>query len=158
MKDHTAQLGSALTADDALSRYAAYERQKAASIPINKAVLFPALLAAGVTTVVVSFDGYGDSGQIEGVEARAGDDILQLPDRSIEFAHADWNANEPQDRSVSLQEGVEALAWDVLTSTHGGWENNDGGFGEVVFDVKAGEIRLDFNLRFSDSEFHRHTF
>ncbi|MGB6176121.1 MAG: DUF6878 family protein [Methylocella sp.] len=32
--------------------------------PGNKAALFAALAAAGVTFVVVTFDGYGDSGQM----------------------------------------------------------------------------------------------
>ena len=40
----------------------------------NKTALFDALAAAGITTVIVNFDGCGDSGQIEMIEARAGDD------------------------------------------------------------------------------------
>ena len=35
----------------------------------NKDALFDALAAAGIETVTVTFDGYGDSGQIEDIEA-----------------------------------------------------------------------------------------
>jgi hypothetical protein len=38
-------------------------------LPQNKTALFDALAAAGITHVAVNFDGYGDSGQIEHVEA-----------------------------------------------------------------------------------------
>src|SRR3546814_5572861 len=44
----------------------------------NKAALFDVLTAVGITSVVVSFDGYGDSGQIEGIEARNADDEVAL--------------------------------------------------------------------------------
>ena len=45
----------------------------------NKTALFDALAAAGITTVIVNFDGCGDSGQIEMIEARASDDASALP-------------------------------------------------------------------------------
>src|SRR3546814_4953625 len=44
---------------------AAREALATALLPVNKTALFDVLAAAAVTTVVVSFDGYGDSGQIE---------------------------------------------------------------------------------------------
>jgi hypothetical protein len=46
------------------TKRAAQERLHAELQPLNKAALFEALSAVGVTLVVVSFDGYGDSGQI----------------------------------------------------------------------------------------------
>ena len=49
--------------------------------PANKAAVFDALTAAGLTIVTVRFDGYGDSGQIEDIEAKAGDDVVALPPR-----------------------------------------------------------------------------
>lgn len=54
----------------------------------NKAALLNALALAGVTRVVVSFDGYGDSGQIENVEAQAGADPGTKPKAS-----SCWNAS-----------------------------------------------------------------
>jgi hypothetical protein len=59
---------------DILCDWAETERQHAAIIeasrPGNKAALFDALASAGITTVVVQFDGCGDSGQVESIEAR----------------------------------------------------------------------------------------
>jgi hypothetical protein len=52
-------------------------------LPANKTALFDALAAASITVVVVTFDGYGDSGQIENIEAKAGDEIVPLPVATI---------------------------------------------------------------------------
>ena len=108
---------------------------------LNKAALLNALALAGVTRVVVSFDGYGDSGQIENVEAQAGDDPVTTQGAAIEIAEA-----------------VESLAYAVLEKTHCGWENNDGAYGDVIFDVLEGAITLDYNERYTASENYTHTF
>ena len=49
----------------------AHEAAQAAIRPVNKSALFSVLSAAGITSVDVSFDGYGDSGQIESIDAKA---------------------------------------------------------------------------------------
>jgi hypothetical protein len=53
---------------------------------LNKTALLDALAFAGVTRVVVNFDGYGDSGQIENMEAQVGDDPVTMPGTAIEIA------------------------------------------------------------------------
>ena len=58
---------------------AAQAKPEAELFTLNKAALLNALTLAGVTRVVVSFDGYGDSGQIENVEAQAGHDPVTMP-------------------------------------------------------------------------------
>ena len=39
---------------------------------------------------------------------------------------------------------------------HGGWENNDGAYGEFCFDASARSIHLEFNERFTSSELFTH--
>ena len=125
---------------------------------LNKTALLDALAFAGVTRVVVSFDGYGDSGQIENVEARAGEDPVTMPGVAIEIAEAVWDQAEPKRSFISIAEAVESLAYDVLEKTHCGWENGDGAYGDVIFDVAEGAITLDYNERYTASENHTHTF
>lgn len=125
---------------------------------LNKAVLLNALALAGVTHVVVTFDGYGDSGQIESVEARAGDDDIGMPGASIEIAEAIWGQSEPERSTVSIATAIESLAYDVLERTHCGWENNDGAYGDITFDVAEHAITLDYNERYTASENYSHTF
>ena len=137
---------------------AAQAKLEAELFTLNKAALLDALELAGVTRVVVSFDGYGDSGQIENVEAQAGDDAVTMPGAAIEIAEAVWDQTEPTRSSVSIADAVESLAYDVLEKTHCGWENGDGAYGDVIFDVAEGAITLDYNERYTASENYTHTF
>ena len=127
-------------------------------LPANKTALFDALAAAGITTVVVNFDGCGDSGQVEMIEAKAGDDVIPLPTVQIEIASAVWGSTTIDRQTRPLEEAIEILVYDVLNQNHGGWENNDGAYGTFRFDVRERCIRLDFNERFTDSTHHSHDF
>lgn len=89
------------------------------------------LAKAGITFVAVHFDGYGDDGTTEEVKCYDGE----------------WYAygeHEPVDYDVSqLQEPFEALV-------PFGYENDCGGFGDVVLDVSARKITVERNDRFED--------
>ncbi len=114
--------------------------------------------AAGITQVVVSFDGYDDSSQVENIEATAQDVITPLPAGQITLRFAAWHSPEPREETLSIEAAIEAMAYDCLSETHGGWENNDGAYGEFVFDVAAHEITLDYNERYTATETCEHTF
>ena len=58
----------------------------------------------------------------------------------------------------TVQEAVETLVYDLLRQTHGGWEINDGAYGEFVFDVAERTIKLDHNERYASSEKFSHEF
>ena len=124
----------------------------------NKVTLFSALERAGVTKIVITFDGYGDSGQIEDVQAKAGDDDITMPNAMIEFATTVWGQPEPERSSVTVATAVESLTYDALERTHGGWENNDGAYGAIIFDVADYSITLDYNERYTASEKYTHSF
>lgn len=148
-----------LALDDIRAEFAAERQQRAALRPANKTAVFAALAGAGVAKVSVSFDGYGDSGQIENIEARdALSAPVQLPDQTISIVAVIWGQTEPEARSMTLTEAIEHLVYDALSETHGGWELNEGAFGEFVFDVSAREIRLEYNERMTVTEFYSHTF
>ncbi|MGE4482918.1 DUF6878 family protein [Acidocella sp.] len=127
-------------------------------LPVNKAALFGVLAAAGITTVVVSFDGYGDSGQIEEIAAQAGDEPAELPDEKIEILSPIWGSTETKRETYTIQEAIEHMAYAFLHQTHVGWENNDGAYGEFTFDVTERTISLDYNERYTSSEFYTHEF
>jgi hypothetical protein len=124
----------------------------------NKAALLDALATAGITAVIVSFDGYGDSGQIENVEVRIGDDEARMPAGVIEVGEALWGEVELRHFAVSISAAVESLAYDVLEQTHSGWEDNDGAYGDIVFDVAERTVTLDYNERYTASENYTHRF
>jgi len=138
--------------------YFVYQGRVAELHPLNKANLFERLSAAGVTRVVVTFDGYADSGQLESVQGFAGDEACALPSTTVQIHRLGFRDPAPTVSAQSIGEAIETLAYDFLEEKHGGWENNAGAFGEFVFDVAAGEITLDYNERFEDSENYSYVF
>jgi hypothetical protein len=63
---------------------------------------------------------------------------------------------------VSLQRVVfprqSTLCYDFLEEEHGGWENNDGEFGEFLLDVLKRTVELEFHGRFTDVSTSHHSF
>lgn len=145
-------------ASDFMARVRAYEARATALYPANKAALMAAFAAAGITSVVVTFDGYGDSGQIENCEVKAGDRLVDLPDTPVEIARTEFFCETVDRRSEPLREAIESVCYLILEAKHGGWENNEGAYGEFVFDVAAGTVTLDFNYRIETTENHSYEF
>lgn len=146
--------------------YEAYEARMAAAaaleadiLPLNKAALFDTLQAAGINRVVVRFDGYGDSGQIEAVEAFDAADVAgNIPDVAIEFREVTFDGPSVAARSVPVEEAIEMMAFALLEQTHAGWENNEGAFGDFTFDVTERSIAFDYNKRHIESTSYYHEF
>lgn len=124
----------------------------------NKAALFEALAHARIDKVLVRFDGYGDSGQIEDIEAIADGRAVALPDGTIEITElrSEYVMSPPS--TMSLPEAVEELVYACLDEVQSGWENGEGAYGDFVFDVAARTIALDFNEQFTDANFSQHSF
>lgn len=112
----------------------------------NRTALLAGLAATGVTMLVVTYDGCGDSGQFNEWTATLADGrTIALEDVSttqcVEIATvADdlgvANAFEP------LATAIETFCYDALEQRHSGYENGDGGRGEFVFDTARGTIQL----------------
>jgi hypothetical protein len=138
--------------------YACHKELRAKANEINKAVLFDALASTSITSIHVEFDGYGDSGQINGVSAFAGDQPADLPATKLTLQQLRWGQTDATPSDLTLEAAIEALCYDYLEQTHDGWENNDGGYGEFCIDVAKRSIELEFNGRFTDTWTDNHTF
>lgn len=155
MTDVTPPVAMSADFTDYLARHAEQMRQLDQCRPANMAALFDALAAAGITHVIVTFDGGGDSGQIESIDASNADGAVALPE--VEIAYASPGEGAAFEHSaMSLNHAIEELAYDLLRDTHAGWENNDGAFGEFTFDVAARTISLDHNERYIAIESYSH--
>ena len=72
----------------------------------------------------VDFSGGGDSGYI--------DDMLHV------------YAGEKEERTVDSVPGLSDYLYEMLSDYYGGWENNEGSFGNFTIDTRAGTITLKF--------------
>lgn len=115
--------------------------------------LFDFLEAQGVVLVTVDFDGCGDSGQIEGISAFDEHGEVALPEDKLAIAKTDSEPTIAPDESEPVKDVIESLAYDLLQSEHGGWENNEGAYGEFRFDVADRTIMLACNIRTSSAEY-----
>jgi hypothetical protein len=129
----------------------------------DKESIFAALSEAGIKTLIVHFDGYGDSGQIESIDAwaKAADD----PDLFTAGGSVPFPSNQvlqlrslPADppSEITLQDAIETLVYDVLEETHWGWEDGEGAYGTFVFSVPQRTIKLEHNERFIDATTFHH--
>lgn len=149
--------------------------------------LFERLTEAGITEVHITFDGCGDSGQIEGVAPWAGETEVALPENEITWVHAvhtygpaptpgastgpaivadtpgalvqgwedKWIFNP---KTAKLNDLLEDVVYDYMEQEHAGWENNDGAWGEFVFDTADRSIRYEHNTRIMESSLDTHEY
>lgn len=104
----------------------------------------------GVSQIEVYYSGYGDSGQLDDITTTP----AKVPLREIEFDTITypWRPGEVIQRN--LGEAFEDFIWDEITSRYGGFENNDGGQGELTWDIVNDTINLDhsWNITTTESE------
>lgn len=72
-----------------MQRISKWDADAAKFVPENKAKLLAFLASAGITRVTVTFDGIGDSGQIEDIAAYAGDANAEPPSGTAEVLMLD---------------------------------------------------------------------
>jgi hypothetical protein len=144
--------------DTAMSNFERHRRARAKLSQSNKGVVFDALVAANITLVQVQFDGEGDEGQIESVIAFRGEERVDLATTTISIQNATSGDAKPVTLESTLEDAIETLCYDCLEETHGGWENNEGAYGEFRLDVAERSIKLEFNQRFIDASTSTHTF
>lgn len=151
-----------LASDEWLARYEEQQRRCAALQPgvdaHNKAVLLGALAAASVTRVQIDFDGYGDEGQVESVAYTGADGSeVEQPIASVQLESVLGDGSGTIIKDLTLGEAVEEFCFDLLGSHHGGWENNDGAYGDFAFDVENGTITYTHNSRYTEVDTSVHT-
>jgi hypothetical protein len=144
--------------DSVMSDYERHREARAQLSEGNKRAVFDTLAAAGITHVHVEFDGEGDSGQIESVTAFRGEERSDLPATGVRVHNVAWGNAQPVATEWTLGSAIEALCYDYLEETHGGWESNEGGFGEFHLDVAKRSVELEFNGRFTETFSSNHTF
>jgi len=145
-------------ATDHSTEWTRFEKANTEANRLNKTIVFEALSQAGITNVCVSFDGEGDQGQMERASAHAHGNEVEFPAVNVPIREAEHRSPELALREVNLQEAVEHLCYGYLEQQYGGWENNEGAFGEFLFDVAARTITLEYYGRIIETDYSSHTF
>ncbi len=139
------------------ARLTAAEALEAGILPLNKTAIFNALASIEIQTVTITFDGYGDNGQIERITAHdtAGGE-RDLPDTAVQVREVSFQEPAITVQAIPLPEAITVIVYTLLEQTHTGWKNGDGAFGEFTFDVPLRSITLDYNERYTESTNYLH--
>jgi hypothetical protein len=139
----------------------------------NKPLLFSALSAHNISRVEVSFDGSGDSGNMEEPEffRGVGANQVQVAPSDIEHTRVEgalishectWDPKKKDwvhtTKTPTISELVESICYDLLEANHGGWEINSGSFGKFILDVGESQIALEYNERVESVEEYNETY
>ena len=149
--------------DDIMAQIKADQLKKADRVKYHANLLFDTLAQTKVSSIEVSFEGCGDSGQIEAV------DYTDANGKGIDEAYLDkiivkgsektsyhqWDEKKKmlvttEPREGNVREIVEEVCYDKLGASHGGWELNEGSYGTFHFDVSTRKVRLEYNERIEE--------
>jgi hypothetical protein len=131
----------------------------------HKEILFDFMLKNLIDKLIVYFDGGGDDGGINDIEA-VGPMVKnwsKISNYKVEGAkikqHCGWTNGEESftwKENVSLLDIVYDICYRVLNKSFGGWENDDGSCGEFVIDAKTRKIILTMKQRYYEYEVSEH--
>ena len=154
-----------------MEQMAADRKKRATSAELNKDALVRAVKPLGLTRIEVEFSGCGDSGQVDEVRYFVGKQQLGDVDTLKKTIVVEASINDSTTycetkkewvtttKSPNIEELVEQICYDLLGANHGGWEINEGSFGEFVFSLgKGNKIDLTFNQRIESVETSEETY
>lgn len=122
------------------------EQRRQDAVTQLKACAAP-LAALGVRRVIWSYDGYGDSGQIENCEVQPTSETGPTNIEQLQEILKTVDAETQKQLSV---EALENLVYEILPD---GFEINDGSHGEVTLDTDTAGIHIGHNERYTDSRY-----
>ena len=100
----------------------------------TRASLLCQLRALGVRSIEVQYEGYGDSGNVE--------DVVVTPDTIT--------------LTEELRCRVEDFGWDFAYALSPGFENNEGGYGEMTWSLEADKIDVSHSNRYIETNTTEH--
>lgn len=125
--------------------------------PIEHVKTFCGVLnALGVSSVVVGYDGSGDSGDFDSVVFNFND--VSTNDPAFHGSHQragmalhqfkqQYITNVAEDRRIITEKQLDEFQEKLFYLLPGGWELNEGSYGEITVNVPARTIRVDHSER-----------
>lgn len=139
---------------------------------------WPILDKMEISEIILEYYGSGDSGGFEELKLLKGGETrnhaigwgdgphpwedLALGKIPVVHRSSVWmEGKRISETSIIMVDLIMALTdfgSSFLDMHHSGWENNDGGGGQVIFDVATRKVTLEHNEYYTESRFSTHTF
>ncbi len=129
-------------------------------IQLNKTAILEAMTNAGVKSATAEYTGEGDSGNGIDVSVEGGFQLAMDIQVHIAVATSKWDQTERRwetvasTKTTSLAEALEQMVDDLIALHHSGFENNDGGGGEITFDAQAQSVSYEYFDYYVERESH----
>ena len=156
---------------EVMEKMAADRKDRTTRAELNKVALANAVKPLGVTRIEVEFSGSSDSGQVDEIHyyvyktlANNADTIKKTLVQEAKVTDSTtWSEAKKEwvttTKCPTIEELVEQICYDLLSANHGGWEINEGSYGEFVFSFgKSNKIDLTFNQRIESVETSEETY
>ena len=111
---------------DYAAMVAQWHEERETTLKETRATLIAQLRSICISEVTAEYEGYGDSGNVEDVTVQPAE--VKLPE--------------------ALVTEVGDFAWSLAYHHHPGFENNEGGYGTLTWDIAADSITLDHADRY----------
>lgn len=112
---------------------------------------------ADYSQVVVTFDGCGDSGQIESIDFQFNATMPSIHPATFSIGVFDVREGsthrngrwEPliKQKELTLEDALEIITYEILNENIAGWEINEGTFGTITYSIATSAIKCNFNTR-----------
>lgn len=113
--------------------------------------LLTKIRTAGYVGVSIGFEGSGDSGDLQGY-------CLFKEERGFELDECyAWDTNYERFTYEEL-EPLRDLFYAVDNASAEDWYNNDGGYGSVNIDLRTGEIKANYHIRYTQTNYSEHDY
>ena len=116
------------------------EETRKAENTVARANFLKELRAMGAHELVSSYDGYGDQGNIEDLGV-----FKEVQDEQL------GEIKTPLQLPAGMESKLQDFVWAIAYQQSPGFENNDGGFGTLTWDLKADEITLEHSNRYLET-------
>ena len=129
----------------------------------NRVRLMTALATLQAQQVVVNYTGGGDSGDVAELGIMPPELLPQLDSETVAIRClvGEWRDGQHHhqvvDKPLTLKAALQDFTLDWVNSTHGGWENNDGGQGTVTIDIAENTFDLEHTEFYTESNCYEHS-
>jgi DnaJ-class molecular chaperone len=128
----------------------------------DSSAIADAIKRLGIEKIEVTFDGCGDSGQIDEVNCITKDggdvDLKTVKVGKVKFIRGYQHNSDgtmtpvTEIRESNFEEVIEDICYNMLEKSHDGWEINEGSYGTFTFDFTTGKIHLEYKERVQSVE------
>lgn len=145
-----------------------YESEKAYIDYLKDKIIIPTLEQNKVSELVADFDGSGDSGCITNIYLKFQDYVTESTNKfiydsvKIITCEHDYSSGTYSkvfvEQELVFKDVLFNLFYLYLSLVEGGWEINDGSFGEFTLKLENKVLNLDFNQRIMSEEHRAYEF